>query len=96
MNTYTEKELIRLRNSIFTLMDGLDPYVAIKVDGEISFPEFRDILHVLEKSIDPYAKDRQKVLRRIHELVFVVPIKEIPLHINLSPVIAKWRLELNK
>jgi hypothetical protein len=95
MNQFTESDLTKLRRIFFVMMDGYDPYVPVILDGKINYIEFIFISDILDKRLSPLVlKTRSKPIQRIHELIFLVPITQIPLHINSSPAIANWRLKI--
>jgi hypothetical protein len=79
------------------MMGGFDPFVPVVLDRVLYYVDFKNISDLLDGRYSPLVlKVQEKPLQRIHELICEVPFKEIPLHINSSPAIAKWRLEINK
>lgn len=101
MNQYTIEEIKVLLAELRVLMGsivvgnsgllvGEDTFFAIVfmdpgLDPKEIFPSYSEI-----------GRRELSEINMIRNLIYYIPLHEVPLYINISPVVAKWRLEMGK
>lgn len=93
--SYTEAELLNLKNLLTRQLTGYPSYVCVKVTRrdkqiEISEDTFDNILYRR-----PFINIDEAVIEVVKIVHFTV-LDEVPMHINDYPEIAGWRLRLGK